>query len=78
MEEISRGCVGFKKSCKSPCKKCKRRCTGHKETGIKSFPSRAKKLAEKAVNSDIAKITISQRLAYATKTLRYGHLKNWK
>ena len=71
-------CVGFKKSCKSPCKKCKRRCSGHKEPGIKSFYQKAKKLAEKAVNSDIAKITISEGLACATKTLRYGYLKNWK
>ena len=61
--------MGFKKSHRNPCKNCKRRRSGHKETGIKSFYKKVKKLAEKAVDSGITKITISQGLAYATKTL---------
>ena len=67
--------MGFKKSCKSPCKKCKRRRSGHRGGGIKSFFKNAKKLAKKVVNSGIAKMAISQGIAYAPKLYDMGTSK---
>ena len=68
-------CMGFKKSYKSPCKKCKRRRSGQRRSGIKSFFKKAKKLVKKEVNSYIAKMTISQGLAYAPKLYNMGTSK---
>ena len=67
--------MGFKKLYKSPCKKCKRRRSGQRGRGIKSFFKKARKLAKKAVNSDIAKMAISQGLAYAPKLYDIGTSK---
>ena len=60
-------CMGFKKSLKNPCKKCKKKLSRQRGCGFKSFFKKAKKLAKKTVNSDIAKMAISQGLAYAPK-----------
>ena len=68
-------CMDFKKSYKSPWKKCKRRRSGQRGRGIKRFFKKAKKLAKKAVNSDIAKMAISQGLAYASKLYDMGTSK---
>ena len=59
-------CTGFKKYYKSYCKKCARR-RGQRGRFIGSLFKKAKKLAKKAVKSDIAKMAISQGLAYAPK-----------
>ena len=58
---------GFYKIILKSLQKCKRRRSGQRGRGIKSFFKKAKKLAKKAVNSDIAKMAISQGLAYAPK-----------
>ena len=60
---------------KVPGKKCKRRRSGQTGRGIKSLFKKAKKLAKKAVNSDIAKMAISQGLAYAPKLYDMGTSK---
>ena len=67
--------MGFKKSCKSLCKKCKRRRSGQRGRGTKSFFKKAKKLANKTVNSGIARMAISQGLAYAPKLYNLGTSK---
>ena len=67
--------MGFKKSYKSPCKKCKRSLSGQRGCGIKSFFKKAKKLAKKVVISDIAKMAISQVLTYAPKLYDMGTSK---
>ena len=66
---------GIQKSYKSPCKKCKRRRSRQRGRGIKSFFKKTKKLAKKAVNSDIAKTAVSQELAYAPKFYHMGTSK---
>ena len=58
--------MGFKKFYKSYCKKCAR-MRGQRDRGIGSLFKKAKKLAKKAVKSDIAKMVIGQELAYAPK-----------
>ena len=68
-------CMGFKKSYKSPFKKCERRRTGQRGHGIKSFFKKVIKLAQKAVNSNIAKMRINQGLAYAPKLYNIGTSK---
>ena len=71
--------MGFKKSYKSYCKKCARR-RGQRGRGIGRLFKKAKKLAKKAVKSDISKMTISQGLAYAPKLYDMGtsRIKNEK
>ena len=59
--------VAFKKSYKSPWKEYKRRRSGQRGRGIKNFFKKVEKLAKKAVNSDIAKMIISQGFAYGPK-----------
>ena len=66
MVVLCRKCMGCKKSYKSYCKKCARR-RGQGGRGIGSLFKKAEKLAKKAVKSDIAKMAISQGLAYAPK-----------
>ena len=56
--------MGFKISYKSPCKKFKRRRSGQRGRYIKSFFKKMKKLAKKAVNSDVEKMDRSKGLAY--------------
>ena len=68
-------CMGFKKSYKIPFKKCERRRTGQRGHGIKSFFKKVIKLAQKAVNSNIAKMPINQGLAYAPKLYNIGTSK---
>ena len=67
--------MGFKKSCKSSCKKSKRRRSGQRGRGIKSLFKKAKKLAKKAVNSDIAKMAVIQGVAYALRPYDIGTSK---
>ena len=66
---------GFQKIIKKSLQKSKKIRSGQKEHGIKSFYKKAKKIAKKTVNSDIAKMAISQRLAYAPKLYDMGNSK---
>ena len=60
-------CMGFKRSYKSACKKCTYRCSGQRGRGFKSFFRKAKNAVKKAAKLDIAKMAMSQGLAYAPK-----------
>ena len=71
MVVLCRKCMGFKKSYKSCSKKCACR-RGQRGRGIGSLFKKAEKLAKKAVKSDIAKMAISQGLAYAPKLYDIG------
>ena len=66
--------MGFKKSTKSTCKKRMRR-RGQRGCGFGKFFKKAKGLVKKAVKSNLGKLTISQRLAYAPKLLNMGASK---
>ena len=71
--------MGFKKSCKSYCRKCA--CQrDQRGRGIGSQLKKVKKLAKTAIKSDTAKMTISQGLAYAPKLYDIGtsRIKNKK
>ena len=71
--------MDFKKSYKSHCKKCTRR-RGQRDRGIGSLFKKAKKLAKKPIKSHIAKMAISQGLAYVPKLYDMGtsRIKNKK
>ena len=64
--------MDFEKLYKSPCKKCKRRGSGKRRCGSKIYFKKTKKLPKKVVNSDIAKMAISQGLAYAPRLYDMG------
>ena len=68
-------CIGFKRSYKSPCKKCANRRSGQRGRGFKSFFKKAKNAVKKAPKSYIAKMAISQGLAYAPKRYDMGTSK---
>ena len=67
--------MGFKRSYKSSCKKCANRRGGQKGRGFKSFFKRAKNAVTKAAKSVIAKMAISQGLAYTPKLYDMGTSK---
>ena len=68
-------CIGFKRSYKSPCKKCANRRSGQRGREFKSFFKKAKNAVKKAPKSYIAKMAISQGLAYAPKRYDMGTSK---
>ena len=66
--------MGFKKSRKSSCKKCMHK-RGQRGRGFGKFFKKAKSMAKKAAKSDLAKLAITQGLAYAPKLLDLGASK---
>lgn len=67
-------CMGFKKSRKSKWKKCVRR-RGQHGRGVGSFLKKARRLAKKAIKSDIDRAAISKSLEHALALYNKGTSK---
>ena len=67
--------MGFKKSRKSSCKKCRNKHSGQRGRGFKSLIKKAGRFAKKAAKLDLAKMAVSQGLAYAPKLLDFASSK---
>ena len=67
--------MGFKKSHKSACKKCRKRRKEQQGRGLGKMSKKAKWFVKKAINSDLGKLAINQGLAHVPKLYDIGTSK---